>query len=98
MPKNSVLIQRAARSFVGWRSPGGAATTDFLVAHGHVDGAIFGVNRDLVASLHQGNRTAFPRLRGDVPNDEAVTAAGWGVMRSDKPMATVTLIVLNGAA
>src|SRR4029078_12040120 len=70
-----VLVQRAASVLVGRGVPGGAAAGNFGAIDGHVDAVGLGVDRDLVAVLHEGDGAAFLRLGRDVADDEAVRAA-----------------------
>src|ERR1035441_6408381 len=71
-----VFRQHAARVAGRGFLPRLAAGGQFLSGNGQRQFALLGVNGDGVAVLHQRNRPAHVSLRRDVPDDEAVAAAG----------------------
>ncbi len=56
--------------------PGGTTASDFFIAYDHADGAVLGVDGDLVAGFYQGDGSTCLRFRSDVPHNKAMTAAG----------------------
>src|SRR5690606_38745310 len=71
-----VLRQHAGSVARRSRLPRGPAALELGVLDLEPDQVLVGVDRDEVTLLHQGDRPAHGRLGRDVPDDEAVRAAG----------------------
>jgi len=71
-----VLVERAASALVGRGFPGFAALREFGVGEVDLDRVGFGVDRDLVAVLHERDRAAELSFGGHMADDEACRAAG----------------------